>query len=125
MTPDLQSPAPENRGPLPPGHSADDAWQPPSQGREKLVAEDLLKATHLRPAPAGFISIADAQVCRARCPRKPCLVFCPSQVFSWEYDHVHVDDQRCLECGACLFGCPEQNIDWYYPPGGAGVAYRY
>ncbi|MFW6308854.1 MAG: ferredoxin family protein [bacterium] len=49
--------------------------------------------------------------------------FCPANVFTWDGDKINVHYGRCLECGACPWGCPHENINWSFPPGGWGVRY--
>lgn len=57
---------------------------------------------------------------------RPCLTFCPAEVYEWEDEkkHLAVRYEGCLECGACRVGCPYDNIDWRYPKGAMGVTYR-
>ncbi len=63
--------------------------------------------------------------CRKKCDDKPCTHFCPSQVFHWQNEAIEVRYWRCLECGACLVGCPYQNIALKYPEPPYGIQYRY
>lgn len=73
----------------------------------------------------AHIQIKDQAVC-AQCEKKPCLDFCPAQVFSLDgQGRVIVGYQACLECGSCRIGCCFQNIDWRLPHGGYGVAYKF
>lgn len=58
-----------------------------------------------------------------RCDTKPCLLFCPSQVFTWE-EGLQIRYERCVECGACLRGCPHTNIHWDYPRAGYGISHE-
>lgn len=82
---------------------------------------------HVTTNPAGFshIEISSDAVCLDDCKARPCTYICPSQVYSWTGDHVHVDYERCIECTACSFSCPENNLDWDFPPAGHGVRHRY
>lgn len=75
----------------------------------------------------SHIQVKNDQVCAQKCPEKLCTIFCPSQVYEWEEDEqrLKVDYPRCLECGACYYGCPQENIDFTYPRGGYGVQHRF
>ena len=70
--------------------------------------------------------ITDQQVCRD-CEERPCIPRCPAEVYRWEESEeaLEVAYENCLECGACRIVCPYENIDWSYPRGGFGVAYKY
>ncbi|WP_243675885.1 4Fe-4S dicluster domain-containing protein [Vulcanisaeta distributa] len=40
--------------------------------------------------------------------------------------HGSIFARGCLECGTCRVVCPENNIEWNYPPkSGFGVQYRF
>lgn len=75
----------------------------------------------IEPAPESHIKIKNPAICR-ECENKPCTYYCPTRVFSWE-DALLIDYRRCIECGACPYGCPSENIAWQYPAGGYGVKY--
>ncbi|MBN1487028.1 MAG: 4Fe-4S dicluster domain-containing protein [Anaerolineae bacterium] len=69
--------------------------------------------------------IEDQDIC-ARCQHKPCLYFCPVNVYSLAYDGtIQVSYQACVECGSCRVACPYTNIGWVLPRGGYGVAYKF
>ena len=70
--------------------------------------------------------ITDPADCK-RCEDKPCICRCPAEVYRWEEEEetLEVAYENCLECGACRVACPYDNIDWSYPRGGFGVAYKY
>ncbi|MBN1262206.1 MAG: 4Fe-4S dicluster domain-containing protein [Anaerolineae bacterium] len=69
--------------------------------------------------------IEDHEVC-ARCRHKPCLYFCPVNVYTLGHDgKIQVAYQACVECGSCRVGCPYSNIGWTLPRGGYGVAYKF
>jgi ferredoxin like protein len=72
------------------------------------------------------LQIKDPQVCR-RCVAKPCLFFCPVGAYRLKEDcgEVQIAFQSCVECGSCRIACPFTNVDWKYPRGGFGVAYKY
>ncbi|MCK8823866.1 ferredoxin family protein [Fuchsiella alkaliacetigena] len=74
----------------------------------------------------SHISIKKKEVCLEKCENKPCTYYCPTRVFSWQgkQNEIRVDYQRCIECLACPYGCPYENIAWEYPHGGYGVIYQ-
>ena len=60
--------------------------------------------------------------CESRC----CTHICPAKVYSYNEDtnEIEVEDENCLECGACRIACPLNAIDWEYPKGDYGVIYK-
>jgi ferredoxin like protein len=65
------------------------------------------------------------EICRA-CTGKPCLVACPASLYTLKEEEIGFDYAGCLECGTCRIICPKPGaIDWSYPRGTFGVAYRY
>lgn len=92
-----------------------------------LSLEDKLYRTKYEPDSAHPHITVNDEAC-LRCADKPCLFFCPAQVYKPnpnDANHVTVSHENCLECGTCRYGCPFQAIDWRYPDGGMGVKYRY
>jgi ferredoxin like protein len=94
--------------------------------RETL--EEKLYTLKFRADSTSHLVVKDMSVCVA-CGEKwgrPCLTFCPAQVYEWEEDkqELAVRYEGCVECGACRIGCPPHNIDWRYPHGGFGVTHR-
>lgn len=74
-------------------------------------------------APAkSHIKIISPSAC-FECENKPCTFYCPTRVYWWEDKRIQINYSRCIECGACPYGCPLHNIAWEYPPGGQGVLY--
>ncbi|MGE5225115.1 MAG: ferredoxin family protein [Omnitrophica WOR_2 bacterium] len=71
------------------------------------------------------LQIIDGEVC-TRCEKKTCLYFCPAGAYQ-EQDsgQVLIAYQSCIECGSCRVMCPSKNIQWKYPRGGYGVAYKF
>ncbi len=66
----------------------------------------------------------DAEVC-VPCT-KPCIFFCPVGAYQMQDDgHVTIAFQSCIECGSCRLMCPHNNVNWKYPRGGFGVAYKF
>ena len=84
--------------------------------------EDLLFTIRYRCDTESHLAIRDQAVCRD-C-RKPCLTFCPAEVYTFRDGEMHVAYENCIECGTCRVACSNQNIEWRYPKGGFGVAYK-
>ena len=77
----------------------------------------------------AHLVVKDQEVCK-RCEKRPCIVRCPAEVYSWEGDHLQVSYENCVECGVCKIVCAavnggESNIDWRYPRGGFGVFFKF
>lgn len=89
-----------------------------------MKLEDKLYTVRFKRDTQSHLVIIDQAVC-AKCEGKPCTTFCPAQVYEWEHGKILVGYEGCLECGTCRIGCPYANIDWQYPRGGFGVAYKY
>ncbi len=61
-----------------------------------------------------------------RCQDKVCLYFCPVGAYREERSGgIQLAHQSCIECGSCRLMCPYKNVDWKYPRGGFGVAYKF
>jgi len=66
-----------------------------------------------------------SEICRD-CSLRSCLYVCPANLF------IPLDDggllfnyEQCFECGACYIACNREGaIEWSYPRGGFGVAFR-
>ena len=91
-----------------------------------MKIEDRLFLVKFNADKTSHLKIVSYDVCRS-CEPKPCLSFCPASVYAWDEEErmVTVAYEGCFECGACRVGCPEFNIDWRYPRGGYGVAFRF
>lgn len=91
-----------------------------------MKVEDLLFLVKQNPDKVSHLEIISVEAC-GKCELKPCLYFCPAQVYSWEETEqaIAVAYEGCFECGACRMACPADNIGWRYPRGGCGVAYRF
>lgn len=92
-----------------------------------LSLADKLYRTRYEPDTAHPHITIDASHC-PNCPDKPCLSFCPAEVYRKDPNddaRIAISHENCLECGTCRYGCPFQAIDWRYPDGGMGVKYRY
>lgn len=72
----------------------------------------------------SHLKIMDESICLEKCEDKPCLYFCPGEVYKFEGDRISVGYEGCHECGSCRIGCPYDNIEWKYPKGGHGVVFR-
>ncbi len=92
-----------------------------------LTIEDKLFRTKYEPDEAHpHISIRSKHC--VNCADKPCLFFCPAEVYKRNPNdsrHVTINHENCLECGTCRYACPFNAIDWDNPNGGLGVKYRF
>ncbi len=72
----------------------------------------------------SHLAIKDKSVCLA-CEMKQCLYICPCGVYEIDEikNEVSINYDACVECGTCRVSCDE--IDWHYPRGGFGVAYKF
>jgi ferredoxin like protein len=104
-------------------------------GTKLLTLEDRLFLVQFKTAETSHLALKDPGLC-LRCPGRPCTTVCPAGTYSWVGEapdggseagtgRLTVSYENCLECGACRISCPERNIAWAYPQGGAGVVYRY
>lgn len=85
--------------------------------------EEKLFTIRYRCDTVSHLYIKDQAVCQA-CANKPCLTFCPASVYELRDEKIHVAFENCVECGTCRIACPYHNIDWRYPRGGFGIAYK-
>ena len=69
--------------------------------------------------------ILDKAKCE-KCKDKVCTVVCPAMVYSLDEDNgtIVVQNENCLECGACKIACPKSAIEWHYPSSGCGVVFK-
>ncbi|GAB6098586.1 ferredoxin family protein [Halanaerocella petrolearia] len=88
--------------------------------------EAPLKYVTIKVDDKSHIHIKNPQVCLTECENKPCTYYCPTRVYSWdgETNKIKVNYARCVECMACPYGCPYENIAWQFPEGGYGVNYQ-
>ena len=82
-----------------------------------------LELVTIIPDKKPHILIKKDSVCAKECENKPCTYYCPSRVYYWEDDSIKVLYERCIECGACPYGCPYDNIAWQITGGCYGVDY--
>ena len=89
-----------------------------------LTLEQKLFLNGFRPDKECHVRILDQEKCRA-CKKRQCTFICPVEAYRFEDNQLTMFHEGCLECGACQIVCPYDNIDWSYPRGGFGVAYKY
>ncbi len=87
--------------------------------------EERLYTIRYKADEQSHLIVKDQEVC-AQCPSKDCLFFCPADVYDWDEGTrtLSIAYENCVECGTCRLGCSEQNIEWKYPMGGYGIAYK-
>lgn len=92
-----------------------------------MTLADKLYRTKYEPDEAHPHIKVDGQACLS-CAGRPCLFFCPAEVYKANPNDpraITVNHENCLECGTCRYACPKQAIDWQYPNGAQGVKYRF
>ncbi len=89
--------------------------QPFAADRSELVRRAIDPEPHIK---------VDGRIC-AKCSDSVCARVCPAECFTFENGQVTFSHQTCLECGACRVSCRSGALDWNYPKGGFGVAFRY
>ncbi|MBM7555811.1 ferredoxin family protein [Halanaerobacter jeridensis] len=89
------------------------------------TTKELLQSVKISAAEESHIHIENKDICLEQCQKKYCTSFCPTNVFTWstEQEKIIINNQHCIECLACPFGCPYNNIYWQFPPSGYGVEY--
>lgn len=92
---------------------------------ERTHDYDPIHFVEIHSDTENHISIRKDKICKEECENKPCTYICPSRVYYWEDESIHLLYTRCVECGACIWGCPYENIAWHFPRGGYGIVYRY
>lgn len=99
---------------------------PDGETLPKVYIDDVLMTLkYFVDESETHLAIKDQAVC-AQCEHKPCLAFCPVNVYSVAADgKTQVAYQSCVECGSCRVGCPYGNISWKLPRGGHGIAYKF
>jgi ferredoxin like protein len=86
---------------------------------------DHSEIVFIKADKVSHIEVIEPKICLEKCGEQPCTYLCPTHVFGWTTDGVRVDYERCFECGACHFFCPQKNIKWEYPKAGYGVIRKY
>ena len=92
-------------------------WERPEVDLSALLSSKRDQISH--------IALRNTKDCQAKCNEKPCTFICPSQVYNWTGEEIDIDYDRCIECGACILACPNNNISWDYPRPGFGITYHY
>ncbi|MFX1341795.1 MAG: ferredoxin family protein [Promethearchaeota archaeon] len=59
------------------------------------------------------------------CDPKPCMAGCPAGCFKMDNGKLIFNYEDCIECGTCKIVCPNDILEWNYPRGTFGVAFRY
>ena len=91
-----------------------------------MKIEDKLFLDRFRVDEESHLKIKDGARCRKEsCPGRPCLYFCPANVYRLQDDNITVSYEGCLECGSCRIACPHLNIEWRFPRGGYGVSHKF
>jgi ferredoxin like protein len=90
-----------------------------------MKIEDKLFLDRFRVGTESHLRIIDGDKCFQDCEQKPCLNFCPANVYRLEVDRISVNYEGCLECGSCRIGCPYLNIEWSFPRGGYGISHKF
>jgi ferredoxin like protein len=92
---------------------------------EVYVDDLLISLKYFTDEHEVHLQLIDAEVC-VSCKSQPCLFFCPVGAYQKQDDrHVVIAFQSCVECGSCRLMCPHNNVNWKYPRGGFGVAYKF
>lgn len=109
--------------------SETNASKPQIDPEEKLpevyVDDMLMTLKYYVDEQQSHIQLKDTSVCQ-QCGAKICLNFCPVGAYQEQADgKILIAFQSCIECGTCRVMCPENNVNWQYPRGGFGVAYKF
>jgi ferredoxin like protein len=89
------------------------------------VDDNLMLLKYYVDENEAHLQIVSPQVC-INCEKKACLYFCPAGAYQVQASgQVQIAYQSCIECGSCRLMCPHNNINWKYPRGGYGVAYKF
>jgi ferredoxin like protein len=91
---------------------------------EVYIDDLLMSLKYFTDEQEMHLQLIDAETC-VSCD-KPCLFFCPVGAYQKDEDgHVIIAFQSCIECGSCRVMCPHDNVEWKYPRGGFGIAYKF
>jgi len=94
------------------------------RGGKGKSAPDRFALTEVIPSPRDFIFL-EGERCTG-CGN--CVAICPMDLWRMRAGRAELAGDyrdRCLECGSCHVACEAGAVDFTYPPGGTGVAYRY
>ncbi len=91
---------------------------------KKMSVEERLALTKFEVYSEPHI-ILQKEKCKV-CNFRICISSCPAGLFAIdESGEITFTYEGCLECGTCRIVCPENAIEWNYPPGGFGVQYKF
>lgn len=101
----------------------------PTQVGESLppvfVDDILMSIKYYVDEKEAHLKIRDQEVCH-QCVGKGCLYFCPVGAYRLQPNgDIQIAYQSCIECGSCRVMCEPNNVEWKYPRGGFGVAYKF
>jgi electron transfer flavoprotein-quinone oxidoreductase len=94
-------------------------------GTSTVKASDLLFLDSFKLDETHAHIVLNPEAC-AQCVDKPCVAACPAGLYVHEDDgQISFDYSGCLECGTCRVVCTFGGIiEWSYPRGSFGIAYR-
>ncbi len=91
-----------------------------------MKVEDKLYLNGYKTDETGgsHLVIKDVAVCES-CVLKQCLFVCACAVYEQNKNtgRIEINYEACVECDTCRIAC--DNIDWNYPRGGFGIAYKF
>ncbi len=91
---------------------------------KRMSVEERLALTKFEVHSEPHI-ILRTEKCKT-CSFKICVSSCPAGLYTLnESGEIQFTYEGCLECGTCRIVCPENAIEWNYPPGGFGVQYKF
>jgi ferredoxin like protein len=100
-----------------------------NKNREELpevyIDDMLMSLKYYVDEHQAHVRLVAPEACTG-CKSKDCLYFCP--VGAYREDRtggILISHQSCIECGSCRVMCPLSNVEWRYPRGGYGVAYKF
>lgn len=103
----------------------DSSKQPENDVPQVYIDDMLMSLKYFIDEKEAHLHIISSEVCVA-CNDKPCLTFCPVGAYmAEESGRIQIAHQSCIECGSCRVMCPHANVNWKYPRGGYGVAYKF
>jgi electron-transferring-flavoprotein dehydrogenase len=99
-----------------------DGWPSiPYDGRLLVTHQDaLLMGGKVQAAPgyADHVRFADPALCDP-CRTQLCVAMCSGQAITPAPDGgVAFDREKCVHCGACLWNCPQHNVEFTAGVGG-------
>lgn len=93
----------------------------PFDGQLLISHQDALLMGGGVQAPAGYanhVVFSQPEVCND-CEPKPCIGMCSGQAITRGQNAVPAfDREKCVHCGACLWNCPAENVQFRAGTGG-------